>query len=144
MGEAVITLDDIIGACEDEVEMFAYLFGERVVVTPNLAMQHADRFNFDWAASHLLKGHYLTSYLAATQSDREAFKAALGEAKGGYESDTAEARQRLIRDGDSHRYRIETLPARKAFFAATRKTRRAYMLVRAVAFAEAYIEQNDA
>ncbi len=51
-----ITLRQLVkaGACRDQRAEFARLFGRSVVVTEALAIEHANVFDWRWAAHHLL------------------------------------------------------------------------------------------
>jgi hypothetical protein len=42
-------------ACSQQRELFQRRFGKSVVVTEELALQHARTFDFAWACEHLLK-----------------------------------------------------------------------------------------
>jgi cell division septum initiation protein DivIVA len=42
------------GACENQRVLFRKLFGQSVLVTPELCAEHAQVFDFHWAAQHLL------------------------------------------------------------------------------------------
>ena len=50
------------GACESQCERFAALFPEGVEVTEALCIKHADEFNWDWAAQHLLRASASAEY----------------------------------------------------------------------------------
>jgi hypothetical protein len=41
-------------ACAEEVELFKQMFGDSVAITPELCVSVADKFDFMWAARHLL------------------------------------------------------------------------------------------
>jgi 6-phosphofructokinase len=41
-------------ACLDQIALFKRLFGSEVVVTVELAVKHADDFDFEWATDNLL------------------------------------------------------------------------------------------
>ena len=50
------------GACDEQVELFVELFGESANVTQKLAMTHATKFDWDWAAKKLLSRAKYTEY----------------------------------------------------------------------------------
>ena len=52
----ILTLQTLInkGACSSQVELFRSMFGKQVRVTQKLCASVADKFDFRWAASHLL------------------------------------------------------------------------------------------
>ena len=50
------------GACEEQVELFAQLFPKGVVLTKELCVEHAQRFDWDWAAEHLLEARAWEQY----------------------------------------------------------------------------------
>ncbi len=50
------------GACRDQVDLFRAMFGKAVNVTEELCVSVADKFNLDWAATHLLTSQALAEY----------------------------------------------------------------------------------
>lgn len=49
------------GACREQRRLFALLFPEGVEITPELCVQHANDFDWTWAAENLLtKAAYIT------------------------------------------------------------------------------------
>ena len=52
----IITLRqlDAKGACQDQRDKFKEIFGSQVEVTLDLCIKHAQDFDFNWAANHLL------------------------------------------------------------------------------------------
>ena len=53
------------GACADQVKVFEDLFGTRTVeVTEALCVEHASRFDWDWAARNLLPAPLSADYEA--------------------------------------------------------------------------------
>jgi hypothetical protein len=43
-----------LGACSEQRRLFKRLFGSRVAVTEAKLLPHANKFNWRWAADHLL------------------------------------------------------------------------------------------
>ena len=54
------------GACKSQCKLFATLFPKGVEVTEALCIKHADDFNWDWGARHLLRASALAEYERAT------------------------------------------------------------------------------
>ena len=54
------------GACESQVGLFRFMFGQQVRVTQKLCVSVADKFNFRWAAYHLLSAVALAKYERAS------------------------------------------------------------------------------
>ena len=50
------------GACESQCERFATLFPKGVEVTEALCIKHADEFDWDWGAQHLLRAPAWSEY----------------------------------------------------------------------------------
>lgn len=59
-----ITLKQLIdlGACRHARKRFRELFGESVEVTDDLCVKHAEEFDWDWVASHLLSRKQLAQW----------------------------------------------------------------------------------
>jgi len=53
-----------LNACSEQVRLFAELFPDGVDVTEALCVAHADKFDWDWAARHLLPAPLLVDYKA--------------------------------------------------------------------------------
>ena len=51
-----------LGACKDQVALFKVTFGSSVEVTVEAAVEHADKFDFDWAAGKLLSAPARAEY----------------------------------------------------------------------------------
>lgn len=60
----LLTLQTLIDkrACPEQVELFRFMFGDSVDVTPELCERVAAQFNFEWAARSLLTGPALAEY----------------------------------------------------------------------------------
>jgi hypothetical protein len=106
-------------ACRDQVARFQELFGAKVAVTVELAVKHAQDFNWDWAAWSLLSAAGYSAYIAAMAEALLAYAAATDEARLAYAAATDEARL--------------------AYAAALAESPRAYNAACARAFAEAAI-----
>jgi hypothetical protein len=50
------------GACRSQVELFIALGGDSLELTEALCLEHAEKFNFYWAANHLLTSGALVEY----------------------------------------------------------------------------------
>lgn len=50
------------GACSDQISLFKELGGDSLTITRALCVKHASKFNWDWAASHLLNAAALSEY----------------------------------------------------------------------------------
>ena len=55
------TIKDAGGECE-QVDLFERLFGAEVDVTPELCAEHDSKFDWNWAAEHLLTPTGLAEY----------------------------------------------------------------------------------
>jgi hypothetical protein len=71
------------GACEQQVEMFIEIFGPRarVRVTKTLCVQHADRFDWEWAALHLLSQRESAEYSRVLAPARAEYNRAMEAAQ---------------------------------------------------------------
>ena len=49
-------------ACVAAIGLFRKSFGEAIEITPELCAEHAQDFDFDWAARHLLSAPALAEY----------------------------------------------------------------------------------
>src|SRR3990167_3989263 len=49
-------------ACRDQIQLFRELFGESAIVTVKACVAVADKFNWEWAAGHLLKASAYAEY----------------------------------------------------------------------------------
>ena len=133
-------------ACPNQVARFQELFGDAVEVTVDLAVKHAQDFDWDWAARSLLSAAGYSAYDAAMAEALRAYAAATDEARLAYAAATAEAEHAY----DAAAYDAATAEARRAYDAAraearlaydaaTAAPRRAYNAACARAFAEAAI-----
>src|SRR3990167_6928685 len=78
------------GQC-DQVELFEKLFGASVDVTPELCAEHFDKFDWNWAAEHLLTPTGLAEYLRVTASAWAEYKRVKAPAWAEYKRVTAPA-----------------------------------------------------
>jgi hypothetical protein len=86
------TLLERKGACNVQVELFRRLFGARsVTVTKALCLKHAQEFQWDWAAGHLLAAPALKAYGEATSPARKAYDEATAQACKAYDEAIATA-----------------------------------------------------
>ena len=51
-----------LGACTEQVDVFMELFGSEIDVTEELAVEHLDTFDWNWAAEHLLTAQAWAEY----------------------------------------------------------------------------------
>jgi hypothetical protein len=117
-------------ACPNQVARFQELFGDAVEVTVELAVKHAQDFNWDWAAWSLLSAAGYSAYNAAMAEVRRTYDAALAAAERAYDAALAAAERA---------YDAALAEARLAFEEALAAPRRAYNAACARAFAEAAI-----
>ena len=70
-----ITYDQLeaLDACEDQRDLFQSLFGEEVEVTRALVMEHAAKFDWDWAAEKLLPRKKSAEYNRVTAQAGEEY-----------------------------------------------------------------------
>jgi hypothetical protein len=78
-------------ACRDQVARFQELFGDAVEVTVELAVKHAQDFDWDWAAWSLLSAAGYSAYDAATAKSRRAYAAATAKSRRAYAAALAAA-----------------------------------------------------
>ena len=52
----------LLGACQEQVDNFKELFPSGTVVTVELCVLHAQTFNWNWAAQHLLSAPAWAEY----------------------------------------------------------------------------------
>ena len=78
-----------LDVCSDQVALFKKHFGEQVEVTEAACLAHAQEFNWDWAARHLLFGPARKAYIKATASAWRAYNKALASAWKAYVEATA-------------------------------------------------------
>jgi hypothetical protein len=71
-------------ACKDQVDLFRTMFGESVNVTQKLCVSVADKFDFEWAASHLLTPSALADYERAKASAQADWERAVAPARADY------------------------------------------------------------
>jgi len=110
-------------ACKDQVAVFRELFSEGAApMSVDVALQYADRFDWDWAAKRLLKG-----------SERAEYNRVRALALAEYNSVKASARDE---------YGRVTAPARAEYDRVRASARAEYDRVKASTFARLYIEQE--
>ena len=80
-----------LGACRDQVDLFVALFGESVEVTKALCIEHAQKFNWNWAAKNLLPKTARAEYDHATASAWDEYDHAKASARAEYERTKASA-----------------------------------------------------
>ena len=79
-----ITLSMLEKACEPQRALFAELFGQEVELTLELCIEHADQFNWYWAAGNLLPQKACAAFEKAYYSARAAFDKAIAPAQAAY------------------------------------------------------------
>jgi hypothetical protein len=78
------TLIDL-GACSYQVKRFRKTFGESVRVTEKLCLSASDKFDWTWAASHLLSAPALAEYKRAMAPARAECERVMAPARAEYE-----------------------------------------------------------
>jgi len=61
-------------ACIGQLKLFQTLFGDEVEVTRELIIEHAEKFDWDWAAGHLLSRKKYEDYEAKRQPIYEDYR----------------------------------------------------------------------
>jgi len=103
-----------LGACEDQVCLFAMYFGPSAGVTlDNCLAAVALGLDLDWAASHLLPAPAWERYDAERAQAWERYEAERAQARERYEAETAQARERYEAERAQawERYKAETAQA---------------------------------
>jgi hypothetical protein len=77
---STITASMLEHACKEQRDLFRDLFGESVEVTEDLCGEHADKFDWDWAASRLLLEDGRARYKRARALIRDQYLNATGPA----------------------------------------------------------------
>ncbi len=105
------------GACKPQVKRFAELFGEEADVTEELCVQHAQEFEWDWAASNLLDDDQQKIYREARASAEKIYREACAPAKKIYDETIASAGKiyREARASAEKIYREACAPAKKIY-----------------------------
>ena len=78
-------------ACSEQVELFKATFGEAVEVTMDNAVKYADKFNWTWAAEHLLPATAGKAYWEAVATVWTAYREAKAPAEQAYREAKATA-----------------------------------------------------
>ena len=88
-----ITVDMLrkVAACTSQVQLFEQLFPEGVTPTVALCVEHASKFDWDFASRKFLLAPALAQYEAATAPAWAQYKAAKAPAWAQYEAATAPA-----------------------------------------------------
>ena len=127
------------GACWEQAQLFEAAFGEAVEVTMDNAVKYADKFNWQWAAEHLLLATALKAYEEAMATAGKAYQKAMATAGKAYREAVAPA-------GKAYREAMATVwkayleavaPAWKAYEEATAPAGKAYREAKATAFVNA-------
>ena len=92
-----LTLDTLIAqdACASQRDLFRGLFGDCVVITPELCVKHAARFDWDWVATHLLTPAARAEYARVCDSAWAEFQRVRDTARAEYDRVCAETFGRL-------------------------------------------------
>jgi hypothetical protein len=144
-----ITLQQLIDAkaCPQQVELFRKHFGESVRVTVPKARKYAQAFSWDFAARHFLDASALKAYDEATASAWEVYRESTASARKAYREAPASASARKAYDGviasARKAYDEVIASARKTYDEVIASARKAYSEVVAVAFAAAYLSQEE-
>jgi hypothetical protein len=121
-------------ACADQVDLFRVLFGDSVGITEELCVSVADKFDFGWAAVHLLTKAARADYDRAVASARADYERITVPARADYDR----ARASALADYDRADYERITVPAQADYDRAWASARADYERVVAKAFAKAY------
>ena len=79
------------GACSEQVELFKATFGESSEVTMDNAVKYADKFDWTWAAEHLLPAPAWKAYQEAMATADKAYEEATAPAGKAYREAKATA-----------------------------------------------------
>ncbi len=112
-----------LGACEEQIEKFDEIFPEGTDVTIELAVQHANTFNWNWAAEKLLTTQALQEYERINAQALQEYERVRVPAWQEYRRVNAQALQ------EYYRVRVPALQE--------------YQRVNAQAFAETFISQDE-
>ena len=115
----IITLRqiDAKGACQDQRDKFKEIFGSQVEVTLDLCIKHAQDFDFNWAANHLLSSTARAEYARVRAPAWAEYERVTASAEAEYERVTAPARAEYARVRAPARAEYERVKA-SAFFHA--------------------------
>ena len=116
------------GACWEQADLFKAAFGEAVEVTMDNALKYADKFDWTWAAEHLLPAPAEKVYWEATAPARKAYQEAKATALKAYREAVATA---------GKAYWKATATAGKAYQEAVATALKAYQEAVATAFVNA-------
>ena len=88
-----ITVDMLrkVAACTSQIQLFEQLFPEGVTPTVALCVEHASKFDWDFASQKFLLAPALAQYEAATAPALAQYEAAKDQALAQYEAATAQA-----------------------------------------------------
>ena len=128
-----ITVDMLRGvaACASQIQLFEQLFPEGVTPTVALCVEHASKFDWDFAGKFLL-APALAQYEAATAPAWAQYEAAKAQAWAQYKAAKAPAWAQ---------YKAATAPAWAQYEAATAQAWAQYKAAKAQAWAEQWITQ---
>jgi hypothetical protein len=142
-----ITLQQLIDAkaCPQQVELFREHFGKSVRVTIPKGRKYAKVFDWDFAAHHFLDTSARKSYDEAIAPASKAYDEATVTASKAYHEAIAPAlKVRSEATVTASKVRSEAIaPALKAYDEAIAPALKAYDEARAVAFATAYLSQEE-
>ena len=79
------------GACTEQVDLFRELGGDKVPITLALVEEHASKFDWNWAARHLLSEAYWAEYEHVQRSAWAEYERVKGLAWAEYERVTGPA-----------------------------------------------------
>jgi hypothetical protein len=127
------------GACWEQADLFKAAFGEAVEVTMDNALKYADKFDWTWAAEHLLPAPAETAYWEATAPARKAYEEAMATARKAYQEAMATAGKAYQEAAAPalKAYQEAAAPALKAYLEAMATALKAYWKAAAPAFVNA-------
>jgi len=132
-------------ACKAQVRLFEKTFGGEVEVTVGAALEYAQVFDFDFAARNFLEQAARKAYNEATAAAWKAYNEATAAARKAYDEAMAPAWKAYYEAIAAawKAYEKEKAPAWKAYEEAKAAARKAYEEATAVAFATAYLNQQE-
>ena len=127
------------GACWEQAQLFEAAFGEAVEVTMDNAVKYADKFNWQWAAEHLLLATALKAYEEAVAPAEKAYREAAAPALKAYQEAMATAGKAYQEAAAPalKAYQEAAAPALKAYLEAMATALKAYWKAAAPAFVNA-------
>lgn len=86
-----VSKDDLGNACREQFNLFVKLFPDGVEVTRAVCVEHAQVFDWTWAAHNLLSLAQHTAYREAVASAGKAYREVMASAREAYDEAVASA-----------------------------------------------------